>query len=45
MVQAVPAKAMEEVLSSVPVRRLAKPEEIAQAIFFLPATMPASLRV
>jgi NAD(P)-dependent dehydrogenase (short-subunit alcohol dehydrogenase family) len=35
MVHAVPAKAMEMIPACVPVRRHPKPEEIAQAIFFL----------
>jgi 3-oxoacyl-(acyl-carrier-protein) reductase len=35
MVAAVPEAAMEKVLAKIPMGRLAKPEEIAQAVFFL----------
>ena len=35
MVAAVPEQAMERVLARIPMGRLAKPEEIAQAVFFL----------
>lgn len=37
MVQAVPAATLEKIVSSVPVSRLAKPEEIARAVLFLAA--------
>jgi acetoacetyl-CoA reductase len=35
MVASVPEQAMERVLARIPMGRLAKPEEIAQAVFFL----------
>ena len=37
MVRAVPAKVLEGIVAAVPVRRLAKPEEIARGILFLVA--------